>query len=145
MKKIWFVLTLLSSCFFNGPAAAQIELKDSYPSEYTVKRGDTLWDISREYDVTIAELATWNKLKKNSVLRVGQKLTVYKEEKSQLAATQTKERTITYKVRRGDSLARIAAKFNVSVQDIIKWNSLAGQKYIQPGQKLKLKVDVRSA
>ncbi|MEC8207278.1 MAG: LysM domain-containing protein, partial [Pseudomonadota bacterium] len=77
--------------------------------------------------------------------RVGQKLTVYKEEKSQLAATQIKERTITYKVRRGDSLARIAAKFNVSVEDIIKWNSLAGQKYIQPGQKLKLKVDVRSA
>ena len=49
MKKIWFVLTLLSSCFFNGPAAAQIELKDSYPSEYTVKRGDTLWDISEMY------------------------------------------------------------------------------------------------
>ena len=95
--------------------------------------------------MTIAELATWNKLKKDAVLRVGQKLTVYKQEKSQLAATQIKERTITYKVRRGDSLARIAAKFNVSVEDIIKWNSLAGQKYIQPGQKLKLKVDVRSA
>ena len=104
-----------------------------------------LWDISREYDVTIAELATWNNLKKNAVLRVGQTLTVYKDEKTQLAATQTTERTITYKVRRGDSLARIAAKFNVSVDDIIKWNSLAGQKYIQPGQKLKLRVDVRSA
>lgn len=112
---------------------------------HKVASGDTLWDISREYDVTIAELATWNKLKKDAVLRVGQKLTVYKQEKSQLAATQIKERTITYKVRRGDSLARIAAKFNVSVEDIIKWNSLAGQKYIQPGQKLKLKVDVRSA
>ena len=46
---------------------------------HKVASGDTLWDISREYDVTIAELATWNKLKKDAVLRVGQKLTVYKE------------------------------------------------------------------
>ena len=28
---------------------------------------------------------------------------------------------------------------------IIKWNNLSGQKYLQPGQKLKLKVDVRSS
>ncbi|MGY8878417.1 MAG: LysM peptidoglycan-binding domain-containing protein, partial [Pseudoalteromonas sp.] len=49
------------------------------------------------------------------------------------------------KVRRGDSLARIASKFNLSVNEIIKWNNLAGQKYLQPGQKLKLKVDVRSS
>ena len=45
---------------------------------HTVKSGDTLWDISREYDVTMDELASWNKLKKNSVLRLNQKLTVYK-------------------------------------------------------------------
>jgi membrane-bound lytic murein transglycosylase D len=111
---------------------------------HTVKSGDTLWDISREYDVTINELASWNKLKKNSVLRLGQKLTVYQSPKTPKAALVSTERTITYKVRRGDSLARIAAKFNLTVNDIIKWNNLAGQKYLQPGQKLKLKVDVKS-
>ena len=111
---------------------------------HTVKSGDTLWDISREYDVTINELAKWNKLKKNSLLRLGQKLTVYKTSSNTQTALISTNRTITYKVRRGDSLARIADKFNLSVNDIIKWNNLAGQKYLQPGQKLKLKVDVKS-
>lgn len=111
---------------------------------HTVKSGDTLWDISREYDVTMDELAKWNKLKKNSVLRLNQKLTVYKSANKPQATAST-NRTITYKVRRGDSLARIASKFNLSVNEIIKWNNLAGQKYLQPGQKLKLKVDVRSS
>ena len=111
---------------------------------HKVKSGDTLWDISREYDVTIAELAKWNKLNKSSVLRLGQKLTVYKTSSNKQTALISTNRTITYKVRRGDSLARIASKFDLSVSDIIKWNNLAGQKYLQPGQKLKLKVDVKS-
>ena len=112
---------------------------------HTVKSGDTLWDISREYDVTMDELAKWNKLKKSATLRLNQKLTVYKSANKAKTAANTTHRTITYKVRRGDSLARIASKFNLTVNDIIKWNSLAGQKYLQPGQKLKLKVDVRSS
>ena len=51
-------------------------------------------------------------------------------------------RNITYKVRNGDSFARIADKFNVRISDIERWNSLSRTKYLQPGQKLKLSVDV---
>jgi membrane-bound lytic murein transglycosylase D len=45
-----------------------------------------------------------------------------------------------YRVRRGDSLYVIAGKFNVSINDIISWNSLDPGKYLQPGQKLTLYV-----
>ena len=45
-----------------------------------------------------------------------------------------------YRVRRGDSLYRIAGKFNVSVNDIIAWNSLDPGAYLQPGQRLTLYV-----
>ena len=86
---------------------------------------------------------TW--LGKNTVLRLNQKLVVYKSANQPKESANNTNRTITYKVRRGDSLARIASKFNLTVSDIIKWNDLAGQKYLQPGQKLKLKVDVRSS
>jgi membrane-bound lytic murein transglycosylase D len=51
-------------------------------------------------------------------------------------------RNITYKVRSGDSLARIANKFNISIKDIERWNSLSRKNYLQPGQRLKLSVDV---
>jgi membrane-bound lytic murein transglycosylase D len=46
-----------------------------------------------------------------------------------------------YRVRRGDSLYRIAGKFNVSIDDIIAWNALDPGKYLQPGQTLTLYID----
>ena len=48
---------------------------------------------------------------------------------------------ISYTVRNGDSLSRIASRYSVSVSDLHRWNTIKG-KYIQPGQKLKLYVDV---
>ena len=54
-------------------------------------------------------------------------------------------RNITYKVRRGDSFARIADKFNVQISDIERWNDLDSNKYLQPGQRLKLAVDVTNS
>jgi membrane-bound lytic murein transglycosylase D len=50
---------------------------------------------------------------------------------------------VNYVVRRGDSLARIAAKFRVSVKDLLRWNKrLNIKKYLQPGQRVKLFVDI---
>ncbi|MDW1940175.1 LysM peptidoglycan-binding domain-containing protein, partial [Vibrio sp. 818] len=47
-----------------------------------------------------------------------------------------------YNVRSGDTISGIASKFKVKSNDIVKWNSLHKQKYLKPGQKLKLYVDV---
>lgn len=47
-----------------------------------------------------------------------------------------------YKVRRGDSLALIAQKFSVTVAKLRRWNSLKKGKYLQPGQRLTLFVNV---
>jgi len=112
-------------------------------STYIVRKGDTLWDISHSQGVTIQQLSKWNKLKTSAMIKPGQKLIVYKNQKSTNTGLKIVNRTITYKVRSGDSLARIANKFNVSVSEIIKWNSINKNKYLQPGQKLKLIVDVK--
>ncbi len=48
---------------------------------------------------------------------------------------------IHYTVRNGDSLSRIASKYRVNVKDLHRWNKIKG-KYIQPGQRLKLYIDV---
>jgi membrane-bound lytic murein transglycosylase D len=45
-------------------------------------------------------------------------------------------------VRKGDSLARISSRFKVTVTDLRKWNTLRKDRYLQPGQRLKLYVDV---
>ena len=102
--------------------------------QHTIVEGDTLWDISRRYNVTSQEIAKWNNMSSKQTLRLGQKLTIWKA-----AGTAQKKQTahrVTYKVRSGDSLGVIAAKFNVKTADLVRWNKLKGQKYIKPGQKL---------
>lgn len=113
---------------------------------HTVKNGDTMWDISRDYKVNVRSLAKWNGMAPTDPIKPGQKLVIWKNQ----AKTSNKNkqsanavmRSITYKVRNGDSLARIAQKFKVSVNDIAKWNKLDMKQYLQPGQSLKLYVDV---
>jgi membrane-bound lytic murein transglycosylase D len=51
-------------------------------------------------------------------------------------------RQVNYVVRRGDSLSSIAGRFRVTLNDLIAWNSLKPERYLQPGQSLVLYVDV---
>ena len=78
-------------------------------------------------------------------LSVGRTLVVWQAGDKTAAAkpgTDPMIRRINYTVRRGDSLYRIANNFRVSVADIRRWNNLDSQRYLQPGQRLVLHVDV---
>ncbi len=107
-------------------------------STYIVRSGDSLWTISRAHSVSMSRLMRANHIGPKEVLRVGQKLTI----PGSANASNSVIRTVKYGVRRGDSLARIASKFNVSVREISQWNQLNTSDYLQPGQSLKLYVDV---
>ncbi|MGI5308824.1 LysM peptidoglycan-binding domain-containing protein [Rheinheimera sp. WS51] len=110
--------------------------------EYSIKQGDSLWDLSREYKVSVDDIAKWNGINKNSTLKLGQKIVIMQTGDTMVS---NKTRTVTYKVRKGDSLARIAQRFSISIADIVKWNQINKSSYIQPGQKLKLVVEVTQA
>ncbi len=117
-----------------------------------VKQGDSFWKISRANGVSVANLAKWNGLAPKDTLKVGQSLVIWKRDTSGVAAALPSEagpssviRKVAYRVRSGDSLARIAGKFNVSIQDIAKWNSITKERLIHPGQSLKLFVDITNA
>ncbi len=116
---------------------------------YTVRSGDTLWDIGQLYNVSSKQIAKWNGFAPKDTLRLGQKLTIWKESTTASSTSKTASgnavvRNINYKVRNGDSLARIANKFKVTIKDIEKWNNLNRKKYLQPGQMLKLSVNITS-
>ena len=80
-------------------------------------------------------------------LKKGQKLVVWSKSTSTVAtASKTHNpnstvKSIHYTVRNGDSLSRIASKYRVNVKDLHRWNTIKG-KYIKPGQRLKLYIDV---
>ncbi|RRJ84894.1 lytic transglycosylase [Aestuariirhabdus litorea] len=109
---------------------------------YTVRSGDSFWTISRQHKVTVRELARWNNMAPGDPLKVGKKLVIWG---SPSVATQNRApgviRKVSYRVRSGDSLSRIADRFNVGVSQIKRWNTLDA-KYLQPGQLLTLYVDV---
>ncbi len=109
--------------------------------EYQVKSGDSFWEIARDHNVGIRELAKWNGMAPGDTLKQGQKLVIWGQKK--VRANREVIRKLTYTVRNGDSLARIADKFRIRVQDLMRWNrQKAKGKYLQPGQRLTLYVDV---
>ena len=111
---------------------------------YTVRPGDSLWSIARQSDTSIDRIARLNRIGRRDLLRVGQamRLPLPPAFAAQLSDAPSKIRKIQYKVRKGDSLSRIAKKFRIRVDDITQWNEISPQRYLQPGQALTLFVDV---
>ena len=117
---------------------------------YTVNGGDTLWDIAMAHKVSVRTLASWNGMAPRDTLRPGQKLVIWSKTKNARSSApagnpmaKAMTQKINYRVRNGDSLARISQRFNVSVSKLKKWNPRNTKgKYIQPGQRLVVYVDV---
>jgi membrane-bound lytic murein transglycosylase D len=125
---------------------------------HTVKQGDTLWGIARSYGVSTDQLTAWNGLSARDTLQPGQSLAIWTSSPSagprpasnpQLAkapafrtnpAAQIQK--VRYTVRAGDSLYAIAQRFNVTIDDLRRWNDLSAKRYLQPGQLLIMHVDV---
>ena len=113
---------------------------------YRVRPGDSFWDIARRFDVSVAKLTKWNGMAPGDILRPGQKLVVWTRGGTVAAASYTgpanRKQSVHYTVRQGDSLYRIAQRFNVSVESLRRWNDLTKGRYLQPGQRLHMEVDV---
>ncbi len=118
-------------------ARTQSRNRGGVKMSHVVQKGDTFWELARHYKVPLRSLAKWNNMAPGDPLRLGQKLVIWNRD-----ANQQTVRSIHYKVRNGDSLARISSRFNVSVNDLCNWNGITRKKYLQPGQTLKLYVDV---
>ncbi len=98
---------------------------------HRVADGDTLFNISRRYNLSVADLIIANNIKGNNI-RKGQLLRVT----AAPAKTRNSIRNVSYTVRRGDTLNTIANRFNVDVNDIRRWNRNTNG--VTPGQRLKL-------
>ena len=110
------------------------------PTQYRVRRGDSLTVIARRFGTSVGEIRRANRLKGSRIL-VGQRLTIPVRAAAngnrQTAGSQSTSGTANgrYRVRRGDSLGSIARKFGVSVRQLRAANSIRGH-LIHPGQTL---------
>lgn len=97
---------------------------------YTVKRGDSLWQIAERHGVSMQSLLSINGLSENSIIQPGQKLKLPAGSAVQASApiisrAPQAEGTTTYKVQSGDSLSVIAQRHNISVAELKRLNSLS--------------------
>ena len=99
---------------------------------YKVKKGDSLWDIAKEYNTTVDTLKKINNLS-NGKLTVNQQLFIPKNDNSSVKNTGE----INYVVQKGDNLWTIANKYDTTISDIKKLNNLKTNT-LQIGQVLKI-------
>lgn len=138
MKKQIFTLVFIS--FFLSVALFA-------DTTYKVEKGDTLYSISKKYQITLAELRLANNLKEDDVIKVGQKL-IIPEANIQNAATlssstsgnknNSSSSTKIYTVVKGDTVYSIAKKNKMTVSELISLNNLDSNAVIKVGQKLKI-------
>ena len=120
-------------------------------SNYVVKKGDTLYSISRKFELTVAELRAANNLSENDVLKEGAKLVIPSADitnaaalssssKNQISAASSvsKVSTKNYEVQKGDTLYGIARKSGIKVPELLSLNNFDSNMTLKIGQKIKI-------
>lgn len=88
---------------------------------YTVKEGDTLWDIANKYGISVETILLANEISKSASLKVGQKLIILPTE------------GLMYMVEKGDTLSSIATTYKADIDEIVSYNELKDENDIYPG------------
>ncbi len=125
---------------------------------YTVKKNDNLLKIADLFNTRVINIRNWNNIPYTRVISVGEKLVVYvpsdkkdyyasldnqtsiEKTSSKPLAEKNSNELIYYRIRRGESLNTIAAKFGVDINSLKEWNNLDGNR-IYAGKKLKIYTD----
>lgn len=144
------------------PLVAKLtELKSNRHTQWKVhkvRQGDTLWSISRFYQIPLSKVLAYNRIRKKSILRIGQKLMLpipndweRPKIKSKTELTKSDIRSIpgvmiVHTVQKGDTLWQISQRYSVSIAKIKKWNRrVLRKKYLKVGTEIVLKVPARHA
>jgi membrane-bound lytic murein transglycosylase D len=116
------------------------------PAVHVVRSGDSLWAIAKRHRMNVNTLARLNGMGPGDTLRAGQKLVLNTRGGAGSGGRSVSSggaRSVSYQVRSGDTLSRIAQVFGVSVSDLVNWNGISKHSTLRVGQKLTVNVNRR--
>lgn len=121
-----------------GSKAALAEKATAKPTEYTVKRGDSISTIASKHGVSTAALLKANNLtsKQASRIQPGRKLSI-PAKGSSAKASEPAQSTI-HTVKRGESISRIASRYGITPEELLKANNMTKKQadHIEAGRTL---------
>jgi len=97
---------------------------------YIVRRGDTLSEIALKFGTTISNLVRLNNIQNPNLIFIGQRLIITG------SSANVNNNTVSYIVRRGDTLSEIALRFRTTVSNLVRLNNIQNPNLIFVGQKL---------
>lgn len=104
---------------------------------YTVERGNTLFQISRAYNVTVESLVELNNISNPNLIYPGEKIKI-KGSDSDFLNPMTNTNDEYYIVKSGDTLYSIARMYGITVTQILQNNSISNPNLIFPGQRIRI-------
>ena len=104
---------------------------------YTVKSGDTLSEIARDYGTTVNSIVSLNTFITNpNLIYPGQQLTIRTNSLTNNNVNNSNSSSTVYTVVRGDTLSEIATKYNTTVSNLVTLNNISNPNLIYPGQRI---------
>lgn len=100
--------------------------------EIKVKSGDTLYQISEQYDTTVNEIVAYNKIENEDLIYVGEILYVPKANGDSNSSIE--KTIIKYTVKSGDTLYEIANEYDTTVREIVRYNNISNENLIYVGE-----------
>jgi LysM repeat protein len=118
----------------------QKKINDTGPNFiiHTVQPSETLFSIAKKYGVSVEQLKKWNEISGNNI-NVNQELKILSSSADNNQVN-TASRTTIHIVNKGETIYSIAKLYDITTDNIIRWNALKGNE-LKIGQELVIKVN----
>ncbi len=101
------------------------------PHTHTIQKGETMWSISRRYNIPIADILSFNNIRNEQEIREGVVL--------RLSADTQATNTTSYTVQRGDTLYSLSRRHGLTPSELLNINNLTAETPLRTGQVILVK------